>query len=81
VGKFERLPALATELVQLKVDIIVAMPAATRRGAKKARVETEPVHLLLAKEAQGPRGRRVTRSRDHETIQVHSVNVIGQVSR
>jgi ABC-type uncharacterized transport system substrate-binding protein len=35
-GRFERLPALAEELVRLKVDIIVADTSASARGAKKA---------------------------------------------
>jgi putative tryptophan/tyrosine transport system substrate-binding protein len=35
-GRFERLPALAEELVRLKIEIIVADTTAAARGAKKA---------------------------------------------
>ena len=35
-GKFERLPALAAELVQLKVDVIVAVASAAIGAAQKA---------------------------------------------
>jgi ABC-type uncharacterized transport system substrate-binding protein len=35
-GKLERLPALAAELVQLKVDIIVSAASSTTRAAKEA---------------------------------------------
>jgi putative ABC transport system substrate-binding protein len=37
-GKFDRLPTLATELVRLKVDIIVTAAALPTRAAKKATV-------------------------------------------
>ena len=35
-GKFERLPALAAELVQLKVDLIIAVASAAIGAAQKA---------------------------------------------
>jgi putative ABC transport system substrate-binding protein len=44
-GRFERLPALAEELVRLKVDIIVADTTASARGAKKA---TSTIPIVIA---------------------------------
>ena len=44
-GRLERLPALAEELVRLKVDIIVADTSASARGAKKA---TSTIPIVLA---------------------------------
>jgi putative ABC transport system substrate-binding protein len=35
-GRYERLPELAAELVRLKVDVLVATPAAAAHAAKKA---------------------------------------------
>jgi ABC-type uncharacterized transport system substrate-binding protein len=43
-GRLERLPALAEELVRLKVDIIVADTSASARAAKKA-TSTMPIVL------------------------------------
>jgi putative ABC transport system substrate-binding protein len=43
-GRLERLPALAEELVRLKVDIIVADTSASARAAKKA-TSTTPIVL------------------------------------
>src|SRR4029450_4028250 len=37
-GKFDRLPALAAELVRLKVDVIVTAGTTSPRAAKKATV-------------------------------------------
>jgi putative tryptophan/tyrosine transport system substrate-binding protein len=44
-GKFERLPALAAELVRLNVDIIVASPTAAAQAAKKA-TSTIPIVMV-----------------------------------
>src|SRR5215510_286589 len=44
-GRFERLPALAEELVSLKVEIIVADTAAAARPAKKA---TSTIPIVMA---------------------------------
>src|SRR5262245_10123208 len=44
-GRFERLPALAEELVGLKVDIIVADTSASARAAKKA---TSTIPIVIA---------------------------------
>src|SRR5215475_1082221 len=44
-GRPERLPALAEELVRLKVDIIVADTSAAARGAKKA---TSTIPIVIA---------------------------------
>ena len=46
-GKFERLPALAAELVQLKVDVIVATPTPPAVAAKKA-TRTVPIVMINA---------------------------------
>jgi putative tryptophan/tyrosine transport system substrate-binding protein len=44
-GRFERLPALAEELVRLKIEIIVADTTAAARGAKKA---TSTIPIVIA---------------------------------
>src|SRR5947208_382380 len=44
-GKFERLPALAAELVQLKVDVIVAVASAAIGAAQKA---TTTIPIVMA---------------------------------
>src|SRR5436190_19002981 len=44
-GKFERLPDLADELVQLKVDVIVAVASAAIRAAQKA---TTTIPIVMA---------------------------------
>jgi putative tryptophan/tyrosine transport system substrate-binding protein len=44
-GRFERLPALAEELVRLKIEIIVADTTAAARGAKKA---TTTIPIVIA---------------------------------
>jgi len=44
-NRFDRLPDLAAELVRLKVDLIVAMPAAAAVAAKKA---TDTIPIVMA---------------------------------
>ena len=44
-NRFDRLPELAAELVRLKVDLIVAMPAAAAAAAKKA---TDTIPIVMA---------------------------------
>ena len=44
-GRFERLPALAQELVQLKVDVIVTETSAAARAAKEA---TQTIPIVMA---------------------------------
>jgi putative tryptophan/tyrosine transport system substrate-binding protein len=44
-GRFERLPALAEELVRLKIEIIVADTSTSARAAKKA---TSTIPIVLA---------------------------------
>ena len=44
-GSFERLPGLATDLVQLKVDVIVAVASAAISAAKKA---TSTIPIVMA---------------------------------
>jgi putative ABC transport system substrate-binding protein len=46
-GKLDRLPALAAELVQLKVDIIVTGPPSATRAAKEA---TVTIPILMAQD-------------------------------
>ena len=46
-GKFERLPGLAAELVQLKVDVIVAVPSSAIAAAQKA-TTTIPIVMATA---------------------------------
>ncbi len=46
-GKLDRLPALAAELVRLKVDIVVAVGAPAVRAARKA-TETIPIVMAAA---------------------------------
>jgi putative tryptophan/tyrosine transport system substrate-binding protein len=46
-GKFDRLPALAAELVRLKVDIIVTGGGATTRAAKEA---TTTIPIVMAQD-------------------------------
>jgi putative ABC transport system substrate-binding protein len=47
-GRFDRLPALATELVRLKVDVIVAAPTASAVAAKNA---TGTIPIVMANAA------------------------------
>lgn len=47
-GKFERLPALAAELVQLKVDIIVTVGTASTRPANDA---TRTIPIVMAQDS------------------------------
>ena len=44
-GKLDRLPALAAELVRLKVDVIVTMGSSVSRSAKKA---TSTIPIVMA---------------------------------
>src|SRR5262249_47877728 len=46
--QFDRLPALATELVQLKVDVIVATPTPPALAAKSATATIPIVGISLA---------------------------------
>lgn len=46
-GKLDRLPALAAELVALKVDVILAPPHAAAQAAKKAAPNTPIVFALI----------------------------------
>lgn len=46
-GKFERLPALAAELVQLKVDVIVTVGTASTRPANEA---TRSIPIVMAQD-------------------------------
>jgi ABC-type uncharacterized transport system substrate-binding protein len=50
-GKLERLPALAAELVQLKVDCIVSRGIATTRAAKQA---TSTIPIVMASASDDP---------------------------
>src|SRR5215831_4832753 len=64
VGQLDRLPALATELVQLKVDVIVATPTPGALAAKSATATipivgislTDPVGLGLIRSLARPGG-------------------------
>jgi len=47
-GKFDRLPALAAELVRLKVDVIVTGGAISTRGAKEATVS---IPIVMAQDS------------------------------
>src|SRR5262245_18881011 len=49
-GKFDRLPALAAELVRLQVDVIVTAGAGASRPAKAATVK---IHIVMAQD-DGP---------------------------
>jgi putative ABC transport system substrate-binding protein len=51
-GHFDRLPALAAELVQLKVDIIVTETSAAAQAAKKA-TQTIPIVMASGGDAVG----------------------------
>jgi putative ABC transport system substrate-binding protein len=51
-GKFERLPGLAAELVQLKVDVIVAVPSSAIAAAQKA-TTTIPIVMATAADPVG----------------------------
>ena len=51
-GKFDRLPDLAAELVRLKVDVIVAVAAASARAAKQA-TTTIPIIMVSAGDPVG----------------------------
>lgn len=50
-GRFERLPALAEELVRLKVEIIVTDTAGSARAAKKA---TSTIPIVMASSGSDP---------------------------
>jgi putative ABC transport system substrate-binding protein len=51
-GKFERLPALATELVRLRVDLIVTVGTPAARAAKQA-TQTIPIVMAASGDAVG----------------------------
>jgi len=51
-GRFDRLPDLATELVQLKVDLIVAVPTPAALAAKKA-TGTIPIVMISVTDPVG----------------------------
>ena len=51
-GKFDRLPALAAELVRLKVDIIVAVGSSDTRAAREA-TATIPIVMIVGGDAVG----------------------------
>ena len=51
-GKFDRLPALAAELVRLKVDVIVTAAPTATRAAKEATV-TIPIVMVQDRDPVG----------------------------
>src|SRR4030095_13118325 len=51
-GKFDRLPALAAELVRLKVEVIVAVGTSDTRAAKEA-TATIPIVMIVGGDAVG----------------------------
>jgi putative ABC transport system substrate-binding protein len=51
-GKYERLPGLAAELVQMKVDVIVAIAAPATRAAQQA-TTTIPIVMVGASDPVG----------------------------
>jgi putative tryptophan/tyrosine transport system substrate-binding protein len=51
-GRFERLPALATEIVRLKVDVIVAAPASAAKAAQQV-TRTMPIVMAFSGDPVG----------------------------
>ena len=70
-GKYERLPGLAAELVQMKVDVIVAASTPAIQAAQQA-TTTIPIVMVRTGDPVGSRVRREpfpARTKHHRPIQ------------
>jgi putative tryptophan/tyrosine transport system substrate-binding protein len=87
-GRVERLPALAAELVRLKVDIIVAAPAGSARAAMKATHtipivfvgEPDPVGTGLVASLAHPGGNATGLADEHAELLAKRLELLKQLA-